>query len=92
MRKARWPKNLKAGEIVHLRWLDHASGPHGWEDLEEGVAVFDVCFVETIGFVMYDGEDVLKVAHTMQRDGKVFTGTMNIVKSCVTEIKRLKVR
>lgn len=84
--KKKKPKpKLSSGNrpVVFVKWTDHCSTSRiGWQHVD-GMDM-DAVECESVGFKVFEDDDVLVLAISQDANGKI-NDTMHIIKSCITK-------
>ena len=77
-------------KIVYVKWIDHLTLEVGNIKLES-ISKVKLVEEETVGFLVEDAEDCVKLAYTIENflDGVEFTDVLVIAKKMIVEIKYL---
>jgi hypothetical protein len=81
-------KNKCGRGWVYVKWVDSYGVSSGWEDISDYKA--DILKIESVGFVIYEDEDVIALApnygEETEHTPKQANGIMVIPKACVIKI------
>jgi len=83
--KKKLEKPLK--KIAWIRWKDHTATAHAWTPHEEITKGVLIC--ETVGFVLDEDNEVLRLALSGDSQGN-YSNVMKIIKSCIVKRKIMK--
>jgi hypothetical protein len=75
---------MKEDSFVHVRWLD--SGlfhENGWETREQIIPKARTTSVDTVGILLFEDDDNISVALSMDPDNKHYFGVQTISKKNV---------
>ena len=83
-------RKYKTGDIVYIEWEDHCSSNSSWTAIDKDEC-FNICMIKTCGHVVKDGDSYIKVALMMQIENQTYSECINIIKSCITKIKKIQI-
>ena len=75
-------------EAEHITWMD-AEGSDGWH--RTGQEKYEVCILNSVGFVVHEDDVLLVIAETVSKDG-MHTNRSKIPKVCILERHKIKLK